>query len=114
MKLKISSFIKWFSPVRTTISDDVGIMNDGKIELSLMHFHHTNPKWQMPKQCEVYLEKIQERGTTRILSAVLFAILPLAVENMRTSSVLQQSLSQLQNPQTQRSLDDDLQCKIKF
>lgn len=37
-------------------------MNDGKLELSLMHFHHTNPEWKMPKHCEVYLEKIQERG----------------------------------------------------
>lgn len=37
-------------------------MNDGKLELSLMHFHHTNPNWQMPKQCQAYLGKIQERG----------------------------------------------------
>ncbi len=27
-----------------------------------MHFHHTNPNWRMPRQCEAYLEKIQERG----------------------------------------------------
>ncbi|UJR20902.1 hypothetical protein I4U23_024011 [Adineta vaga] len=72
--------LKWFAPVRAKPENDAGITNDGKLELSLMHFHHTNPKWQMPKQCEVYLEKIQER----------------ALENMQTSSVLQQSLGQLQ------------------
>lgn len=49
---------------------DGGVTNDGKLELSLMHFHHTNPKWQMPKQCEVYLEKIQERGETDLSSPV--------------------------------------------
>lgn len=42
--------------------NDIGMTNDGKLELSLMHFHHTNPKWQMPKHCEDYLEKIQEHG----------------------------------------------------
>jgi len=41
-----------------------------------MHFHHTNPKWQMPKQCEVYLEKIQERGKNILfLSFNIFHIL---------------------------------------
>jgi hypothetical protein len=49
---------------------DGGVTNDGKLELSLMHFHHTNPKWQMPKQCEVYLEKIQERGEIGFSSRV--------------------------------------------
>ena len=48
-----------------TILPEAGITNDGKLELSLMHFHHTNPKWQMPKECEVYLEKIQEQGLNR-------------------------------------------------
>jgi len=38
-----------------------------------MHFHHTNPKWQMPKQCEVYLEKIQERGFKKKLFLSLFS-----------------------------------------
>ncbi|CAF0832259.1 unnamed protein product [Adineta steineri] len=71
--------MKWFVPIRAK-QNDGGITNDGKLELSLMHFHHTNPKWQMPKQCEVYLEKIQER----------------AVESMQTSSMLQQSLGQMQ------------------
>jgi hypothetical protein len=52
---------------------DGGITNDGKLELSLMHFHHTNPKWQMPKEAEVYLEKIQERGL--ILFSFFFNIL---------------------------------------
>ncbi|CAF0979681.1 unnamed protein product [Adineta ricciae] len=80
--------LKWFAPVRAKQGNDAGITNDGKLELSLMHFHHTNPKWQMPKQCEAYLEKIQER----------------AVENMQTSSVLQQSLGQVQ-----RSLYNDAQ-----
>ncbi|CAF4357498.1 unnamed protein product, partial [Adineta steineri] len=55
--------LKWFAPIRpkSEASTDGGITIDGKLELSLMHFHHTNPNWQMPKQCEVYLEKIQER-----------------------------------------------------
>lgn len=32
-----------------------------------MHFHHTNPNWQMPRQCGAYLEKIQERGKVLLL-----------------------------------------------
>jgi hypothetical protein len=60
-----------------------------------MHFHHTNPKWQMPKQCEVYLEKIQERGKTFIFHLHIF-IFYLAVEDMQTSSILQQSFNQMQ------------------
>ncbi|CAF2602109.1 unnamed protein product [Rotaria sp. Silwood2] len=83
--------LKWFAPVRAKVENDEGIMNDGKLELSLMHFHHTNPKWQMPKQCEVYLEKIQER----------------AMENMQTSSILQQSLNQMQSLHIQRSFYSD-------
>ncbi|CAF3419510.1 unnamed protein product [Rotaria sp. Silwood1] len=83
--------LKWFAPVRAKVENDGGIMNDGKLELSLMHFHHTNPKWQMPKQCEAYLEKIQER----------------AMENMQTSSILQQSLNQMQSLNIQRSFYSD-------
>ena len=54
---------------------EAGVTNDGKLELSLMHFHHTNPKWQMPKQCEVYLEKIQERGAIGVSSRFEFLFL---------------------------------------
>lgn len=61
-KKEISSLFQWFVPVRAKADNEGGLTNDGKLELSLMHFHHTNPRWQMPKQCEVYLEKIQERG----------------------------------------------------
>ncbi|CAF3238887.1 unnamed protein product [Rotaria socialis] len=78
--------LKWFAPVRVKTGNTIGIMNDGKLELSLMHFHHANPQWQMPKQCEMYLEKIQEQ----------------AMENLQTSSILQQSL-----PQMQRSFYSD-------
>lgn len=61
----ISPNFQWFAPVppKGLSLPDAGITNDGKLELSLMHFHHTNPKWQMPKECEAYLEKIQEQGT---------------------------------------------------
>jgi hypothetical protein len=73
-----------------------------------MHFHHTNPKWQMPKQCEVYLEKIQERGM-KFIFCLYSNILKfnLAAEDMQTSSVLQQSYNQIQ-----RSFYSDPQCKI--
>ncbi|CAF0903757.1 unnamed protein product [Adineta steineri] len=85
--------LKWFAPIRPKpeASTDGGITNDGKLELSLMHFHHTNPNWQMPKQCEVYLEKIQER----------------AVENMHASSILQQSMNEMQDLQAHRSFYSD-------
>ncbi|CAF3406257.1 unnamed protein product [Rotaria socialis] len=85
--------LKWFVPTRpkSPSNTDGGITNDGKLELSLMHFHHTNPNWQMSKQCEAYLEKIQER----------------AVENMHGSSVLQQSMNDMQNLQTQQSFYSD-------
>ncbi|CAF0900705.1 unnamed protein product [Rotaria sp. Silwood1] len=88
--------MKWFAPIRPKSNNkpDGGIANDGKLELSLMHFHHTNPNWQMPKQCEVYLEKIQER----------------AVENLHGSSILQQSINDMQNLQSQRSFYTDPQC----
>lgn len=66
-------FIKWFVPTQPKSDTKIehGLTNDGKLELSLMHFHHTNPNWQMPKQCEAYLEKIQERGT-KIKAQFLF------------------------------------------
>ncbi|CAF0843587.1 unnamed protein product [Adineta ricciae] len=85
--------LKWFAPMRPKLSNatDAGITNDGKLELSLMHFHHTNPDWQMPKQCEAYLEKIQER----------------AVEDAQGSSILQQSMTDMQTLQGQRSFYSD-------
>jgi len=85
--------MKWFAPMnpKTTPIADAGMTNDGKLELSLMHFHHTNPNWQMPKQCEVYLEKIQER----------------ALENLPTSSILQQSMNEMQNLHGHQSFYSD-------
>ena len=81
--------------------------NDGKLELSLMHFHHTNPKWQMPKHCEDYLEKIQEHGKSS-LSHSPHLISHLAMENVFTSAVLQQSCNQVQ-----QSCYHDGTCKIQ-
>jgi len=65
----------------------------------------------MPKQCEVYLEKIQERGKIFIIIVWFYFvfIFNLAVEDMQTSSVLQQSLNQMQ-----RSFYSDPQCKINL
>jgi hypothetical protein len=63
----------------------------------------------MPKQCEVYLEKIQERGKIFLMWFDFVFIVNLAVENMQTSSVLQQSLNQMQ-----RSFYSDPQSKINL
>jgi hypothetical protein len=101
---------------------DGGLTNDGKLELSLMHFHHTNPKWQMPKQCEVYLEKIQERGSTKSpvmcfvflffysRSFLIVDFVSLVVENLPTSSILHQSLNDLQTIHGQQSFYSDPSC----
>ena len=99
---------------KSSNATDAGITNDGKLELSLMHFHHTNPDWQMPKQCEAYLEKIQERGT-QILSQqidLLIESFPIAVEDVQGSSILQQSMTDMQTLQGQRSFYSDPLCKL--
>ena len=74
-----------------------------------MHFHHTNPNWQMPRQCEAYLEKIQERGK-RFSLIVRSSFDILAVENMHGSSILQQSMNDMQTLNNQRSYYSDPQC----
>jgi len=93
--------MKWFAPTVPKIVNGIepaGIMNDGKLELSLMHFHHTNPNWQMPKQCQAYLGKIQER----------------AVEDLQGSSILQQSMTEVQTLQNHRSVYSDPQSAMSM
>ncbi|KAL3831621.1 hypothetical protein ACJMK2_023354 [Sinanodonta woodiana] len=34
---------------------------DGKIELSLMHFHLTNPEWKPPENCSMFINNIKEQ-----------------------------------------------------
>ncbi|XP_053554169.1 autophagy-related protein 9A [Bombina bombina] len=34
---------------------------DGKTELSLMHFAITNPRWQPPRECSAFLSQLRER-----------------------------------------------------
>jgi hypothetical protein len=45
-----------------TFGNDLAIDHDGKLELSLIHFHHTNPQWHMNNACEHYFKTLQERG----------------------------------------------------
>ncbi|XP_064613606.1 autophagy-related protein 9A-like [Liolophura sinensis] len=35
---------------------------DGKIELSLMHFHLTNPEWRPPENCSMFLHNLKEQA----------------------------------------------------
>lgn len=79
-----------------------------------MHFHHTNPDWQMPKQCEAYLEKIQERGTHVLPQQIDFPIksFHIAIEDAHGSSILQQSMTEVQTLQGQRSFYSDPLCKL--
>ncbi|PIO13872.1 hypothetical protein AB205_0051730 [Aquarana catesbeiana] len=54
---------------------------DGKTELSLMHFAITNPRWQPPRECSAFLSHLRERvqkdsgGTTPKNSAGLAQLL---------------------------------------
>ena len=68
----------------------------------------------MPKQCEVYLEKIQERGSKAFsyLNIGFLNLFHIAVENLHGSSMLQQSMNDMQNLQAQHSFYSDPQCKI--
>lgn len=38
--------------------------SNGKTELSLIHFSHTNPKWKMPKESTQFLDRIREHIDT--------------------------------------------------
>uniref|UniRef100_A0A8W8ME54 Uncharacterized protein n=1 Tax=Magallana gigas TaxID=29159 RepID=A0A8W8ME54_MAGGI len=35
---------------------------EGKIQMSLMHFHLTNPEWKPPKECSLFINDIKEKG----------------------------------------------------
>ena len=50
---------KWFSKTKAKGKQQA---KNGKTELSLIHFSHTNPKWKMPKESQNFMEKIKENA----------------------------------------------------
>ncbi|XP_058809457.1 autophagy-related protein 9A isoform X2 [Phymastichus coffea] len=44
------------------ISDNITQAEDGKTELSLIHFTHTNPDWKPPGYAEVFVAALRERA----------------------------------------------------
>jgi autophagy-related protein 9 len=57
--LKTTWFFKWLS--RTKVKPKFQAKN-GKTELSLIHFSHTNPRWKMPKEATDFMDKIKEHA----------------------------------------------------
>ncbi|ESP03176.1 hypothetical protein LOTGIDRAFT_137839 [Lottia gigantea] len=43
-------------------SDQYHQAEDGKTELSLMHFHLTNPEWKPPNNCSLFINNVKENG----------------------------------------------------
>jgi autophagy-related protein 9 len=50
---------KWLSKTKAKGKHQA---KNGKTELSLIHFSHTNPQWKMPKEAQVFMEKIKENA----------------------------------------------------
>lgn len=40
----------------------INCAEDGKTELSLIHFTLTNPKWQMPQQAEYFVKNLRKNA----------------------------------------------------
>lgn len=49
---------------------------DGKVEMSLMHFHLTNPEWKPPENCSMFLSNMKEQAQ-REVGATLSSLQPL-------------------------------------
>ncbi|XP_078320692.1 autophagy-related protein 9A-like isoform X2 [Crassostrea virginica] len=45
---------------------------EGKIEMSLMHFHLTNPEWKPPKECSLFLNDVKEKAQRNTASLSIF------------------------------------------
>lgn len=45
---------------------------EGKIQMSLMHFHLTNPEWKPPKECSLFINDIKEKANRNTTSLSIF------------------------------------------
>lgn len=51
---------KWLSKTATKRQNQA---RNGKTELSLIHFAHTNPNWKMPSESLAFLDQLREQAT---------------------------------------------------
>ncbi|KAK3105011.1 hypothetical protein FSP39_015123 [Pinctada imbricata] len=56
---------------------------EGKVEMSLMHFHLTNPEWKPPKECSLFINDVKEQAQKDITS---LSVLQPEVAGLFTSS----------------------------
>lgn len=45
---------------------------EGKIQMSLMHFHLTNPEWKPPKECSLFINDIKEQAQRNTTNQSIF------------------------------------------
>ncbi|KAK3580575.1 hypothetical protein CHS0354_002669 [Potamilus streckersoni] len=58
---------QWVS-VADTDANQYNQGEDGKIELSLMHFHLTNPEWKPPENCSMFINNVKEQVHRDLMS----------------------------------------------
>ncbi|XP_067650606.1 autophagy-related protein 9A-like [Haliotis asinina] len=58
---------QWVAETETPVSK-YQQAEDGKTELSLMHFHLTNPEWKLPDNCSVFVNTIKEQAQKDVAS----------------------------------------------
>jgi hypothetical protein len=96
---------KWLS--RTKAKPRFQAKN-GKTELSLIHFSHTNPRWKMPREAVDFMDKIREQVTSEVTTSATTAT---TVDNEQS---LSKSLYQLQSIIYNSSLQSNLTCRLCF
>lgn len=104
---------RWLS---RTSAKKVNQARNGKTELSLLHFVHTNPQWRMPTEAQAFLDQLRDQAlhesqTAASVDLVTSTANPLANSNINNSgnqNSLNKSLYHLQsivyNPNTQSNM----------
>lgn len=83
---------KWLSKTKAKGRQQA---KNGKTELSLIHFTHTNPQWKMPKESQAFMEKITEHAQTE--SSQMNVINSSTNNNSNQADSLSKSLYHLQS-----------------
>jgi len=93
---------KWLSDTKAKAKFQA---RNGKTELSLIHFNHTNPQWKMPKESAAFIGKIKEyaegemeksiseQGTDTSLTKSLYHLQSLPVNTALSSNILKSNIN---------------------